>query len=233
MALMLFLVIGFATPKEYRFWEETDTIKAVEYRKAPPVEATEKAAIEVASEVPSEVAKPPSEKTSVKPSEKLVEKSLEKAADKPAEKAAEKTSEKAADKALAAATLPSPAVAPMSAKVAAPTTTLAMAPRGEIIRATMSKGDVEAWTPGVTEEIVRLGGLKAGEVQLGWRRKGGSYFHFSLPQSNYDTLISYLQTLGPVRIVKEPHPRVMPEGTLRLILWIEQGSGTQTTTDGE
>lgn len=93
--------------------------------------------------------------------------------------------------------------------------------KGEIYRLFMSSGKVDQVTPVLVEKIMALGGQKAGEVQLGWRRRQGSYFHFSMPDANYEELVKYLQTFGQVRIVKESHSRVMPPGTIRLILWLE------------
>ena len=101
--------------------------------------------------------------------------------------------------------------------------------KGEIFRVTLKSARVEELTPQFTEKILKLGGQKAGEVQLGWRRQQGSYFHFTLPQSNYDVLKKFLQSFGPVRIVREAHPRVMPEGQIRLILWLEESADKSGT----
>lgn len=102
--------------------------------------------------------------------------------------------------------------------------------KGEIYRVYMSSSRVDEITPEMVEKILALGGEKAGEVQLGWKRQQGSYFHFSLPESNFGQLKSFMQNLGPVRIVREPHGRVMPPGTIRLILWLETTKGKKEST---
>jgi hypothetical protein len=63
---------------------------------------------------------------------------------------------------------------PVVVKSASAPQATAPARKGEIIRLTLQSAKVDEWTPQVTDKILSLGGAKAGEVQLGWRRKGGS-----------------------------------------------------------
>ena len=93
--------------------------------------------------------------------------------------------------------------------------------KGFVYRAFMRIPSLDANTLKIADAIRSLGGEKAGEVELGWRRNASSYFHFSMPEKNYDQALRTLQTFGPVRIYKEPHRRVMPEGAIRIILWVE------------
>lgn len=97
----------------------------------------------------------------------------------------------------------------------------AKGPKGFVYRAFMSATNVETTTGAVRDLILQLGGVKAGQVDLGWRKDTGTYFHFSIPESNYELLMTGLQTHSPVRIYKDPHWRVMPEGQIRLILFVE------------
>jgi hypothetical protein len=94
-------------------------------------------------------------------------------------------------------------------------------PKGFVFRAFMNVPDVEEITPELVTQLQGLGSEKAGEVPLGWRRGSGSYFHFTLPESNQEKAIEMLRAHGPVRISKDPHPRVMPRGQIRFILWVE------------
>jgi hypothetical protein len=98
-------------------------------------------------------------------------------------------------------------------------------PQGFVYRARMTLHDLDVVGPKVTELIKELGGEKAGEVELGWKR-GDSvrYYHFAVPEENREKLIEQLKTFGPVRISKDSHPRVMPEGQVRFILWIESAN---------
>ena len=94
-------------------------------------------------------------------------------------------------------------------------------PKGFVCRAWLSASNVETATPKIVDAIHELGGEKAGEVELGWKRGAGSYFHFSLPSKNEQEILDRLKAYGRVRISKDPHPRVMPAGQVRFILWVE------------
>jgi hypothetical protein len=97
-------------------------------------------------------------------------------------------------------------------------------PRGFILRAEMQVSDFSNSWPAIRDKIVSLNGKVAGNVELGWLRKPDqSYFHFSLPESNMNELELFLGTFGQVRFNKERHPRVMPEGQLRIILTVKDG----------
>lgn len=128
------------------------------------------------------------------------------------------------------ATKPS-APTPMTAAAAATeiaateAATRELKPKGFVYRAFMSVADVDETTPDVVSRLESFGAEKAGEVQLGWRRGAGSYFHFTVPESNENQVLEILRTYGPVRISKDPHPRVMPSGQVRFILWIEPQQG--------
>lgn len=118
--------------------------------------------------------------------------------------------------------IPKPvAVAPVATPP--PIVTSAKASRGYVYRAFMTLADLENVAPKITQQIKELGAEKAGEVELGWRRGSGRYYHFSMPESNEQRLLETLRGYGPVRISKDPHPRVMPEGQVRFILWVESG----------
>lgn len=98
--------------------------------------------------------------------------------------------------------------------------------RGFVYRAFMTLSDLDDVSPKIKSEIVALGGEKAGEVELGWKRGQGRYFHFAIPESNEKKILERLQVYGPVRISKDPHPRVMPQGQVRFILWVESPGGS-------
>lgn len=123
---------------------------------------------------------------------------------------------------------PAPAVTPVAEKP------VAKKGNAYVYRMTMYVDDVDTVTPEIAALISGLGGEKAGEVELGWRRKGGSYFHFSVPMANSPTLQTGLKKYAPFNIVKSAHPRVMPEDTERYILWVEKkiSAGEESPTDG-
>lgn len=96
-----------------------------------------------------------------------------------------------------------------------------------VYRAFIRSANVNAISAKIKEKIETLGGRKAGQVPLGWNRPGGSYFHFTIPESQYDEMMKTLEPYGKVKISKDPHPRVMPTGIIRFILWVED-----TNTEG-
>jgi hypothetical protein len=100
--------------------------------------------------------------------------------------------------------------------------------QGLLYRMMMRVPDIAQKTADVKRRIQDMGAAKAGNVELGWRKPNGNYFHFSFPESRYQTLLSVLGEYGSVRVYKNPHERVMPEGQIRVILWIEDAVSTPT-----
>jgi hypothetical protein len=96
--------------------------------------------------------------------------------------------------------------------------------KGFVFRAFMTLSNLDELGPKITTSIQEFGGEKAGEVELGWKRGSGRYYHFSIPELNESALLEKLRAYGPVRISKDPHPRVMPAGQVRFILWVESAN---------
>ena len=93
---------------------------------------------------------------------------------------------------------------------------------GFIYRGNLVVSNLDMVGPKMKAHIEELGGRKAGEVELGWMKNSKtSYFHFTIPEAKYNELIQYFQMYGKPNITKQPHPRVMPDGILRLIITIE------------
>ncbi len=113
-----------------------------------------------------------------------------------------------------------------SAGVSAGPTDAPRKSQGYVLRAFMTLQNVSDVTPEIRQLIQDLGGEKAGEVELGWKKGNGSYFHFSLPEKNDAEFVNKLKVYGPVRISKDPHPRIMPPGLVRYILWIDSGTNS-------
>jgi hypothetical protein len=95
--------------------------------------------------------------------------------------------------------------------------------QGELLRGEISITNVPAVTPKLVEKILEMGGRKAGQVELGWSKNGdSSYFHFTMPESRYEELKALLAEYGTLKIKKEKHERIMPEGILRLIITVDE-----------
>lgn len=104
--------------------------------------------------------------------------------------------------------------------------------RGFIMRGDVGVADFSNSWPAIRDKILALGGKVAGTVELGWlRRPDQSYFHFSLPESNLSEFELFLGTFGPVRFTKERHPRVMPEGQIRIILTVKDSITNEGTPE--
>lgn len=100
--------------------------------------------------------------------------------------------------------------------------------RGSLTRGTMTVSDFHDSWPAIRDKIEALGGAPAGNVELGWlRTPKESYFHFSLPESNYKELQLFLSTFSPVRFTTERHPRVMPKGQIRIILTVKDDASNE------
>lgn len=136
-------------------------------------------------------------------------------------------------KAIAVAAAPAPSNVPSAGEAAdaAPEdkpSPLHEAVKGELYRWFLNTDDLEAVTSEIKQKIVALHGEKARKVELGWQSKNDeSYFHFTLPESNQDELVRYIKTFGPVRMLKEKHPVVMPQGKMRIILIVKEDAQAQ------
>lgn len=94
---------------------------------------------------------------------------------------------------------------------------------GFLFRGQFSATNVEMIAPKIKEKIMALGGRKAGEVEIGWKKSESTYYyHFTIPEAKYDELVQFLKTYEDPKMVKEKHPRVLPDGILRLILTLEE-----------
>ncbi len=94
---------------------------------------------------------------------------------------------------------------------------------GFLYRGGISITNIEMVGPKVTEKILEFGGRKAGDVELGWKKTDSSmYYHFTIPEAKYQDLITYLSAYGKLKISKEKHPRVMPDGIIRLIITVDE-----------
>jgi hypothetical protein len=94
---------------------------------------------------------------------------------------------------------------------------------GFLYRGEIAVTNLSVVGPKITDKIKELGGRKAGEVELGWQKSPTStYYHFTLPEAKYQDLNAFLGTYGKVRVSKEKHPRVMPDGIIRLIITVDE-----------
>jgi hypothetical protein len=90
---------------------------------------------------------------------------------------------------------------------------------GALYRGTLKINSLDASDEMIREKIYTLGGKKAGEVELGWRKSAKlSYYHFTIPEENFLELEANLKKYGKYELNKEKHSRLMPQGQRRVIL---------------
>lgn len=94
-------------------------------------------------------------------------------------------------------------------------------PKGYVYKLVMNLPNLEVIGPEIAEKIIALGAIKAGEVEIGWRKPNGNYYHFVLDKERGQDLEDLLKSYGEIQVVRDPHSRVMPENQDRYILWIE------------
>jgi len=117
------------------------------------------------------------------------------------------------------AKLPIVAVVPSPDK-SRPATAVAEKKQGVLYRGVINVTNIQAVTPKLVEKVQELGGRKAGQVELGWFKGDSSYFHFTMPESQYQELQEFFKEYGTLAIQQEPHERVMPEGIRRIIITV-------------
>lgn len=101
--------------------------------------------------------------------------------------------------------------------------TMVKAKQGGLYRGVVQVSDLETVTGLITEKFVALGGKKAGEVELGWRKSDRvAYYHLTLPEGSIDDAKDFLKNFGQLRLEFENHPRIMPAGIKRIILEVKE-----------
>ena len=97
------------------------------------------------------------------------------------------------------------------------------AKQGGLFRGTILVSDLDTATSKITEKLVALGGKKAGEVELGWRKSAHtSYYHLTLPEHEVQSAKEFLKNFGKLQLEFESHSRLMPAGIKRIILEVKE-----------
>jgi hypothetical protein len=95
--------------------------------------------------------------------------------------------------------------------------------QGGLYRGILYVTDLEEVSPKLIDKIVGLGGKKAGEVELGWKKTDKlGYYHFTLPQDNVAAVNEYLAMFGKYKFDYENHPRLVPAGLKRFIIEVKE-----------
>lgn len=217
LVLTLTLAVGLAVFKPWKKTETSDVLLAEQLKTEPDMIAPSTGNPPVSAPLPQASTQVPVEPISANAPPATVTPAPE-AAIKPSDPKPVKTAPTAAAKTAEASADDKPSAAPAVG-------------RGFIMRGEIGVEDFENTWPMIRDKIIALGGKVAGNVELGWlRRPDQSYFHFTLPESNYSELELFLGTFGPVRFSKEKHPRVMPEGQIRIILTVKDSITNEGTS---
>lgn len=137
------------------------------------------------------------------------------------EPVAETVVAKTAEAPKAAPAAATPAAAKKEEKPAAETSPAASG--GFLYRGEIAVTNIDVIGPKISDKIAELGGRKAGSVELGWKKTPNSmYYHFTIPEAKYQDLLTFLGTYGKPKVGKEKHPRVMPDGIVRMIITVDE-----------
>lgn len=93
---------------------------------------------------------------------------------------------------------------------------------GVLFRGIIAVTNAKAAGAKIVDKITTLGARKAGNVELGWSKGSGAYFHFTMPEGKYEEMLSVFKEYGQLKIQKEHHERVMPEGIVRIIITVDE-----------
>lgn len=94
---------------------------------------------------------------------------------------------------------------------------------GFLYRGDLKVTNVEVVGTKIAEAIKNLGGRKAGNVEIGWKKSSRSrYFHFVIPEAKYPQLLDLISQYGSIEFRKEKHSRLMPEGIIRIIMNMDE-----------
>lgn len=95
--------------------------------------------------------------------------------------------------------------------------------QGGLFRGTLVVTDLNQVNGKIRDKIVAVGGQKAGEVELGWKKNPHmAYYHFTLPENNVEEVKSFLSQFGSLQLQFENHPRLIPAGVKRLIVEVKE-----------
>ena len=94
---------------------------------------------------------------------------------------------------------------------------------GFLYRGQLNVTNVDMIAPKIKEKIEEFGGRKAGEAEIGWKKSSNLYYyHFTIPEAKLAELEQYLKLYSEAKLSKTPHPRVMPDGIIRIIFTVEE-----------
>jgi hypothetical protein len=94
--------------------------------------------------------------------------------------------------------------------------------QGFLYRGTLTASNAVVITPKLIAKMDSMGARKAGEVNLGWKKGNSFYFHFTIPESKFAELEKSMGEYGALSLQKEKHPRVMPDGIVRIIILVNE-----------
>jgi hypothetical protein len=93
-----------------------------------------------------------------------------------------------------------------------------VAREGFIYRGSISVVNLSVSTAKMVEVLAGLGARKAGQVPLGRLKGNTAYYHMTVPESRLEEVKKLFSQYGELKIEKEKHDRIMPEGIVRIII---------------
>jgi len=92
--------------------------------------------------------------------------------------------------------------------------------QGFLYRGEIYVANLPVTTQKFVDYITEIGGRKAGGVPIGWTKGNSTYFHFTMPESKFESLQVFLTEYGEIKLQKLQHDRVMPDDIVRVIITV-------------
>jgi hypothetical protein len=94
--------------------------------------------------------------------------------------------------------------------------------QGFLFRGNATIPSIASINPQLIAKLNEMGAQKAGQVNIGRLKGTTSYFHFSIAEREVEEVRKLFFQYGSLDLRKEKHDRVMPEGTVRIIIEVSE-----------
>ncbi len=94
--------------------------------------------------------------------------------------------------------------------------------QGYLFRGTATIPSIVSINPQLVAKLTEMGAQKAGQVDIGRLKGTTSYYHFSIAERELEEVRKLFFQYGSLDLKKEKHDRVMPEGTVRIIIEVSE-----------
>jgi hypothetical protein len=101
--------------------------------------------------------------------------------------------------------------------------------QGFLFRGTATIPSIGNINSQLVAKLTEMGAQKAGQVDIGRLKGTTSYYHFSIAERELEEVKKLFFQYGSLDLRKEKHDRVMPEGTVRIIIEVSEEQAQNNT----